>query len=74
MEKDDEAARKARAESLMQEIARRSSPPSETGPKESEAEDKQTSKEKDVEESPPAESPRDFIHRRMHELDHEKKD
>lgn len=68
MEEDDEAARKARAESLLQEIDRLTSTPSTAGKAESEAAD--TVDEKD---SKKTESPREFIHRRMNELEHEDK-
>lgn len=64
MDKDDAAARKARAERLRQQISNLVNKPD-------------TAKggdEKDSsQESPPAkESPRDFIHRRMEELDKKK--
>jgi hypothetical protein len=70
MAKDDEAARKARAESLLQEINRLTSPQSATEKEESEAANKEeTSVQKDDREETTSESPREFIHRRMRELD-----
>jgi hypothetical protein len=60
MSTDDEAARKARAERLREEIDKLVSP--EGKPEE----------ETGQPEAPPAESPRDFIHRRMRELDQKK--
>ena len=64
MDKDDTAARKARAERLRQQISNL------TNKSDSAA----GGDEKDPsQESPPAkESPRDFIHRRMEELDRKK--
>ena len=75
MENDDEAAKKARAENLMREIERLTSPAA-TEPQKSDVEDgeNKNSAEKVAKEAAQAESPREFIHRRMYEIDHEKKD
>ncbi len=61
MPKDDQAARKARAERLRKEIEELTS-------KDKDVEEAQKS------EAPKDESPRDFIQRRMRELDKKEKD
>ena len=64
MATDDEAARKARADRLRAQI--------EAAKKKATAEGTPTENPEDA-SSPPAENPRDFVHRRMREL-REKKD
>ena len=71
MEKDNEAARKAREESLVEEIERLTSRQSATEKEESKAADEKS--EASDKETTSAESPREFIHRRMRELDQPKK-
>ncbi len=68
MQKDDEAERTARAESLTQEIDRLTSQRSQAGNQEPASKDEEETAEKEERKQAP-ESPRDFIHRRMHELD-----
>jgi hypothetical protein len=68
LEKDDEAARKARAEALMVEIDRLTSQQSQPETKETGSKDGQASAKQEEKTHTP-ESPRDFIHRRMRELD-----
>lgn len=67
MEDDDEEARTARAENLMAEIERLTS---QSNKKEPDAGTKDDS-QKGSNQSP--ESPREFIHRRMRELDKQEK-
>jgi|GEM_PF-2664710 len=69
-EKDDEAARKARAETLMAEIDRLTSQQSQPEKDKRDKDDQATGQ--DEAENQPSESPRDFIHRRMRELDKQK--
>jgi hypothetical protein len=57
---DDEAAQKARAERLRQQIERLKSPVPEE-------------RDLDTPKSPAKESPRDFTHRRMRELDQQER-
>ena len=71
MSKDEEAERKARAESLTQEIDRLTSQQSQAENKEPGSKDEETTAEREERKRAP-ESPRDFINRRMHELDHPK--
>jgi hypothetical protein len=65
MADDDEAARKARAESLRQRIASLKS--DQTASEEVSEDDSET--DSNGEEAPLGESPREFIHRKMRELD-----
>jgi hypothetical protein len=65
---DDEAARKARAENLEEEITRLTSSRPQAGP----AETERTEKEGEDRETRSGESPREFIRRRMRELDQKK--
>lgn len=74
MADDDEEARKARAASLRQQIARLN--PNQAKPLEGSADGAETagSETDEVaqvvdEETPSGESPREFIHRRMRDLD-----
>jgi hypothetical protein len=77
-ERDDEEARRARAARLRERIARLKSP--DEGQAGGEAGDDSatqsprggTPAEESPAESPKSESPRDFIHRRMRELDKDK--
>jgi hypothetical protein len=73
MSNGDEAEQNARAESLMQEIDRLTSqqPPAEK--KETGTKDEERTAGKDK-TKPTPESPREFIHRRMRELDEHKDD
>ena len=68
MQKDDEAERTARAESLTQEIDRLTSQQSQAQNTDKESKDEEDTSENE-ERKHARESPRDFIHRRMHELD-----
>jgi hypothetical protein len=78
-ERDDEEARRAKAASLRERIARLKSPTeggggeagddSETQPPPGE-----TPPEGSRAEAPKGESPRDFIHRRMREMDEDKQE
>ncbi|HYR90040.1 MAG TPA: hypothetical protein VE422_38570 [Terriglobia bacterium] len=66
----DEQARKARAESLRKQINRIIRPDADAG---EESQDQgNPSKPDEKAETPRAESPRDFVHRRMRELDKKK--
>ena len=71
MADDDEAARKARAESLRRQIANLKS--GRTNPveaSENDSESESNGPEKTVDkDAPSGESPREFVHRRMRELD-----
>ena len=74
MADDDEAARKARAESLRQQIA--SLKPNQTNAveeseddSEPDGSDSRSEKQAADKETPSDESPREFVHRRMRELD-----
>jgi hypothetical protein len=71
LEKDDEAAREARAADLIAEIDRWSSQQSQPEKKERENKDDPASA-KEGEKKHTPESPRDFIQRRMRELDNQK--
>jgi hypothetical protein len=65
MANDDEQARKARAEKLRKEIARLRNPKADDR--------KKSEKEDDADTGSSAhESPREFVHRRMRELNKEK--
>lgn len=70
-EKDDAAARKARAEALMGEIGRLTSQQSQPDTKETSDKEDQASAMEDEKKHTP-QSPRDFIDRRMRELDKQK--
>jgi hypothetical protein len=68
IEKDDAAARKARAESLMDEVERL------TAQSESDKdENTDETKDKGTEETKRPPNPREFIHKRMRELDKREK-
>lgn len=69
IEKDDEEARKARAESLMDEIERLTA---QLG-SDQKAPDTDEPKNKGGEETKRLPSPREFIHKRMRELDEQEK-
>jgi hypothetical protein len=75
MANDDEAARRARANALRQRIA--ALKPGQTRPEDSEDESKTQgpgSNEKPGDETTPlGESPREFVNRRMRELDRDKR-
>ena len=75
MAKDDEAARRARANALRQRIAALKS--DQTSPKDSEddseSRDSVTGQKPGEKTAPVDESPREFVHRRMRELDRDKR-
>lgn len=78
-ERDDEEARRAKAQSLRERIARLRSPGERAGGEADDDSETQSSPGEATNERAPAdapkhESPRDFIHRRMRELDEEKKE
>ena len=74
MGNDDEAARRARASALRQRIASLKS--GETKPEHSEDQSKTqgpgSNEKPGVETTPLGESPREFVHRKMRELDRDK--
>jgi len=74
MDKDDQAARKARAEKLRKQISRiTGKPDSAQGRDEPESAQDVTPEESAPGTHPASESPRDFIQRRMRELQEKKK-
>ena len=73
MGKDEEQARKARAEKLRKQIARITDQPDTTGEGQAEKPSQDSSTEDESKNHPPSESPRDFVHRRMRELEKKNK-
>jgi hypothetical protein len=77
-ERDDEEARRARAASLRERIARLKSPNEGGGEAGDDSETNSTHAETPNEDahadSPKHESPRDFIHRRMRELEEDERE
>lgn len=79
-ERDDEEARRAKAQSLRERIARLRSPGESRAGGEADDDSETQSPPGEVTnehapaDAPKHESPRDFIHRRMRELDEEKKE
>lgn len=71
MTNDDEAARRAKAEALRQRIARLKSgqKQSESAADDSEAANTGSEHKRDDEAAPLGESPREFVQRKMRELD-----
>ena len=74
MANDDEAARRARAAALRQRITalKSTEKKSEASEKDSRTQGSGSKKKKTDDDATPAESPREFIDRRMRELDHDK--